>query len=139
MPNLNLGTLGLDARRPLSPPLDEKGRRGIFVQLADVERFSEAAEVVLSPEAQALGERGFRGRGDGEGVGMHSLPLLSAPPRRRKLCPAPRLKHWVSAGSGAGGMVRELGFAQLADAERFCEAAEVALSPEAQALGELWL
>ncbi|GAX86001.1 hypothetical protein CEUSTIGMA_g13417.t1 [Chlamydomonas eustigma] len=40
--------------RPLAPLLDEFGRRGCFAQLSAVEDHSEAAEVVVSPEAVAL-------------------------------------------------------------------------------------
>ena len=37
--------------RPLAPLVDEFGRRGCFAQLSAVEDYSEAAEVVVSPEA----------------------------------------------------------------------------------------
>ena len=37
--------------RPLAPSVDENGRRGCFAQLSAVEDNSEAAEVVVSPEA----------------------------------------------------------------------------------------
>lgn len=41
-------------RRPLAPLVDSDGRRGCFAQLAAVEQYSEAAEVVVSPEVVQL-------------------------------------------------------------------------------------
>ena len=43
------------SRRPLAPTVDEYGRRGCFAQLSAVEDYSEAAEVVVSPEAVRQG------------------------------------------------------------------------------------